>query len=60
MGEINRREVLKIGAVTLGAEFLHPPLRAQTRQPKKVIIAGGGIAVAAARVLGFRRILRPG
>src|SRR5881397_3481584 len=44
MGEINRREVLKIGAVTLGAEFLHPPLRAQTRQPKKVIIAGGGIA----------------
>jgi len=44
MGEINRREVLKIGAVTLGAEFLHPPLRAQTRQPKRVIIAGGGIA----------------
>src|SRR6266568_9607988 len=44
MDGINRREVLKIGAATLGVGLSHPSLRAQTRQPKKVIIAGGGIA----------------
>ncbi len=47
MGEqhdaVSRRDVLKMAGAALAAGLAAPPARPETRRPKKVIIAGGGI-----------------
>src|SRR5438876_12014888 len=44
MREIPRRDALKLAAAMLALGVRIPTVRAQTARPKRVIIAGGGIA----------------
>jgi len=42
--QIHRRDVLKVAGAALAAGLAPVPSDAQSRKPKKVIVAGGGIA----------------